>query len=574
MADPRKHLAERFTEAMARCFGAEAAGVDPLVKPSQNPRFGDYQANVAMSLGKRLGLKPREVAERIVSALSIDDVCEPPEVAGPGFINLRLRRAYLEGVVRSMYADASLGVEAADRRRRVVVDYSGPNVAKEMHVGHIRSTVIGDALVRALEARGHEVVRRNHLGDWGTQFGMLIEHMADRGADVAGRFEVSDLNGMYREAKAKFDGDAEFAERSRRRVVALQSHEGETLKLWRALVAESQRHFNAVYARLNVKLADGDVVGESAYNDELPGVVEELEERGIASESEGAVVAFVEGFESPMIVRKGDGGYGYDATDLAALRRRVVEEGAERVVYVTDARQKQHFAMVFDVAGRAGWLEGATAEHVPFGAILGEDGKPFKTRSGETVRLAELLDEAERRAGAIVAEKNPSLSDAERDEVARMVGVGAIKYADLSTDRTRDYVFSWPRMLAMDGNTGPYLQYAHARVRSIFRKAGLDTAPAGAGAGLSIESPEERALALTLTRLSPTLASVDEKLEPHHLCGWLYEVATAFSAFYENCPVLKAEGGVRGGRLALCELSARALGRGLELLGIEAPERM
>lgn len=575
MADPQKQLTHRFSAAIAASFGDELAEVDPLIKPSQNPQFGDYQANVAMSLGKRLGQKPRDVAAAIVAKLEVGDLCEEPEIAGPGFINLRLSGGYLAGLMREMLADAALGVEPAETRQRVVVDYSGPNVAKEMHVGHIRSTVIGDALVRVLEARGHTVVKRNHLGDWGTQFGMLIEHMADTGADGGERFEVADLNTLYREAKQKFDEDTDFADRARQRVVALQRHEEQTLKLWRALVAESQRHFNAVYARLGVALTDDDVMGESAYNALLPDVVAELEQAGIVTESEGAAVAFVEGFESPMIVRKRDGGYGYDATDLAAVRQRVRDEAADRLVYVTDARQKQHFAMVFDVAQRAGWLSGATAEHVPFGTILGEDGKPFKTRSGETVRLADLLDEAERRAAAIVAEKNPSLDEAARREVARMVGIGAIKYADLSNDRTRDYVFSWPRMLAMDGNTGPYLQYAHARIRSIFRKAKLDGAPAGASGAIAIDSPHERALALTLARLSPTLGSVSEKLEPHHLCGWLYELATAFSGFYENCPVLKTDDEqVRAGRLALCELSASALKRGLELLGIEAPERM
>ncbi|MFN8545629.1 MAG: arginine--tRNA ligase [Candidatus Binatia bacterium] len=572
MADPADLLHRRVQDAIARAFGPEFADTDPLVRPAQNPRFGDYQSNAAMSLAKRVGRNPRQTAEAIVGALDTSGLCGPPEIAGPGFVNLTLTTEFLAAQAAALAGDERLGVEAAAEPGTVVVDYSGPNVAKEMHVGHLRSTVIGDALARTLAFLGQHVVRQNHLGDWGTQFGLLIEHLLEH--PTAGG---SDLNVLYRAAAARFETDAAFAERARHRVVALQHGDPATLDVWRRLVRQSTDYFNTVYGRLGAALTDDDIRAESFYNDRLADVVSTLEAQGLARESEGAICVFLPGFVTkdgeplPLIVRKSDGGFLYATTDLAALRYRVEVLGARRLIYVTDARQQQHFAMVFAAAERAGWLPpGVRAEHVTFGTVLGEDGKPFKTRSGDTIRLAELLDEAERRAAALVAAKNPALDDAARAAVAHAVGIGAIKYADLASDRVKDYVFSWDRMLAMDGNTAPYLQYAYARIRSIFRKAGVEAMPATP----VLAHPAERALVLTVLRLGGVVRAVGTTLEPHRLCAHLYDVATAFSAFYEGCPVLQADESVRAGRLLLCDLTARTLRLGLELLGIDVLDRM
>jgi len=569
-------IAGRVRDAIVRVYGAEHADTDPLVRPTQDPRFGDFQANVAMGLGKRLGKKPREVAEAIAGALDVADLAAPPTIAGPGFINLRLDDRHIARLAGEAVRDARLGVPAASRPAHVVVDYSGPNVAKDMHVGHLRSTVIGDALARVLAFQGHRVTRQNHVGDWGTQFGMLIEHLVEQGRALDD--DSLDLTACYREASARDGADPAFAERARRRVVALQSGDPESRRMWARLVALSERRFQAVYDRLNVQLTSDDIRGESFYNDRLPAVVADLRAAGVARESEGALCVFLDGFKTkdgaplPLIVQKGDGGYLYATTDLAALRYRIADLGARRLVYVTDARQRQHFQMVFATARAAGWVpEGVELDHVVFGSVLGEDGKPFKTRAGETVGLASLLDEAEERARAIVAEKNPDLGADERARVARAVGVGAIKYADLASDRVKDYVFSWDRMLAMDGNTAPYLQYAYARIQSIFRKAGLEGAPAG---DLLLTEPAERALVLTLLQLDGVVEAVGRTLEPHRLCVYLYYVATAFSAFYEACPILSAAPEIRGSRLVLCQLADRTLQTGLGLLGIATVERM
>jgi arginyl-tRNA synthetase len=569
-------IARRVRDAIARAFGAELADTDPLVRPTQDPRFGDFQANVAMGLGKRLGRKPREIADALVAALDLSGIASRAEIAGPGFVNVRLDDRYLAACAHDAAADRGrLGLPATAAPETVVVDYSGPNVAKEMHVGHLRSTVIGDALARTLVFQGHRLVRRNHVGDWGTQFGMLIEHCVEIGARLG---VDTDLTELYRTAVARDASDAAFSERARARVVALQSGDPETRRWWQELVALSERQFDAVYRRLDVTLTLDDIRGESSYNALLPDVVADLSAKGLARESEGALCVFPEGFTTkegeplPLIVQKSDGGYLYATTDLAALRQRVLELGAHRLVYVTDARQRQHFQMVFAVARAAGWVgPDVRVEHVVFGSVLGEDGKPFKTRSGDTVRLAELLDEAEERALAVVVEKNPDLGPEERTLVAHAVGIGAIKYADLASDRVKDYVFSWPRMLAMDGNTAPYLQYAYARIRSIFRKAGLDAAPA---ASIVLKEPAERALVIQLLAFEGVVDAVGRTLEPHRMCGYLYDVATAFSAFYEACPVLQAEPAIRDSRLVLCELTAGTLAVGLGLLGIETVERM
>jgi arginyl-tRNA synthetase len=568
-------VAERIRDAIVRAFGPQMADADPLVRPTQDPRFGDFQANVAMGLGKRLGTKPRAVAEALVAALDLAGIAGPPEIAGPGFVNVRFDDAWLAGLAGDAAADrARLGIARVAHPQTVVVDYSGPNVAKDMHVGHLRSTVIGDALARTLDFLGHRVVRQNHVGDWGTQFGLLIEHLLDR--QEAGSDTDADLTRCYRAATQRDATDPAFSERARARVVKLQAGDPETRDAWARLIALSATQFQTVYARLGVTLTPDDIRGESTYNPLLPTVVHDLRAAGLARDSEGAVCVFLDGFKGkdgepvPLIVQKSDGGYLYATTDLAALRYRIDRLGARRLVYVTDARQRQHFQMVFAAARAAGWVaDDVRLDHVVFGSVLGEDGKPFKTRSGDTVSLADLLDNAETLAADLVLQKNPDLAPAERARVAHAVGIGAIKYADLASDRVKDYVFSWPRMLAMDGNTAPYLQYAYARIRSIFRKAGLETAPT---ATIRLDEPAERAL--VLVQLDGVMETVARTLEPHRLCGYLYDVATAFSAFYEACPVLQAPAGLRESRLVLSGLTADTLEIGLGLLGIETLERM
>ncbi|EYF00142.1 arginine--tRNA ligase [Chondromyces apiculatus] len=582
MADPIFALGQRFEAALAAALGAEHAKTDPALRRSVH---ADYQANVAMALGKRLGRPPREVAQAIVDRLDVADLCTRVELAGPGFINLHLRDETLARELTDLAQDARLGVPSPTPET-VVIDYSSPNVAKEMHVGHLRSTVIGDALARTLEALGHRLIRQNHLGDWGTPFGMLIEHLLDRsaesGAGEAGSdaaAAIADLDGFYREARAKFDADPAFAERSRRRVVLLQGGDEATLGLWRRLVATSTRYFSVIYRSLGITLTEQDHAGESRYNPELRGVIEELSGKGLVTESEGALCVFPPGFTGkegqplPLIVRKQDGGYGYATTDLAAVRYRLRDLGATRLLYVVGAPQSQHFAMVFEAARQAGWLAPpARAEHVAFGSVLGPDKKMFKTRSGETVKLAALIDEAAERATKVVTEKNPDLDPETTAAVGRAIGIGAVKYADLSSDRIKDYIFDWGRMLAFEGNTAPYLMYAHARIRSIFRKAEGEGESVGA---IVVKERPERALALELLRFGTVVSEVGDTLEPHRLCGYLFDLAGAFTSFYEQCPVLKApEAATRGSRLALCNLTARVLARGLSVLGIEAPERM
>ncbi|HUR18320.1 MAG TPA: arginine--tRNA ligase [Acidimicrobiales bacterium] len=582
MADPLRTLLAPFATAITRAFGPEYAATDPQLRRSQQAQFGDYQANIAMGMARLVGRSPRDVAQAIVEVLEVDDQCDKVEVAGPGFINLTMRPDHLAAAVAAVAGDDDLGLVRAGTPETVIVDYSGPNVAKEMHVGHLRSTVIGDALVRTLGAVGHRVIRQNHLGDWGTPFGMLIEHLADLGTEAgAPSPSIGDLDAFYQDARAKFEADPAFAERARARVVTLQGGDEPTLALWRALVAESQRHFEAVYRRLGVRLSPEDIRGESFYNSLLDETVEELQASGLLVVDQGALCAFPPGFVGregqplPLIVRKSDGGYGYDATDLTGLRFRVRDLDAQRIVYVVDARQSQHFAMVFAVAGQAGWLgEGRRAEHVAFGTVLGPDGRPFKTRTGGTVKLVDLVEEAVERARVVVTENGRELDVAEREAVAQAVGIGALKYADLSSDRLRDYAFDWDRMLSFDGNTAPYLQYARARIRSIFRRAGEEGAGVGAGA-VVIAEPTERALALQLLSFDSAVQQSAALLQPHRLCTYLFELASAFTTFYEHCPILRADSDEqRSSRLALCDVTARILARGLDFLGIEAPDRM
>lgn len=582
MNDLQQLIETRLAAAVTAGLGAEFADADPLITAATNPRFGDYQANLAMGLAKRAGRKPREIADALVGALVTEGLFEKVEIAGPGFINLWIEPAVLvEQVRRSAEAQWQPGA-VGEPTETVVVDYSSPNVAKEMHIGHLRSTILGDAIVRVLTALGHRVVRQNHVGDWGTQFGMLIEHLVAQGADQASRHhDIGDLNTFYQEAKARFDVDEAFATQARQRVVLLQQGEEQTLALWRLLYDQSLEHFQAAYQRLGVLLQSQDIRGESAYNPALAGVVQDLKALGRLEESQGARVVYPAGFQGkegeplPMIVQKSDGGYLYATTDLAAARYRVDVLGADRVVYVTDARQSQHFAMVFAVLRETGWVPAQVRlDHVSFGTIMGADRKPFKTRSGGTVRLSEVIDEAIERAAAVVAAKSPDLSADQRAQVAAVVGIGALKYADLANDRVKDYVFDWDRMLALEGNTAPYLQYSYARIASIFRKGEL-TREAADGWPITVVESQERALALRLLQWPRVLGAVGQSLEPHRLCTYLYELASSYHSFYEHCPVLKAEDPVvRQGRLALCARVAATLRQGLGLLGIGVVERM
>ncbi len=577
MADPLVTLAALLQPAFDAVAGR--SGVDPVVRPSDR---ADAQANGALALAKELGRSPRDVAEAVVAEVRRrGDVRGTLEVAGPGFVNIVVDGSFLADEVARVAADDRLGVRPAARARKVIVDYSAPNVAKEMHVGHLRSTVIGDALVRMFEFVGHQVIRENHIGDWGTPFGMLIEHLIDLGEDEAAEhLSLGDLDGFYKEARAKFDASDDFKERARARVVALQSGDAETRRLWQLLVQLSTEYFNLVYSLLDVRLTDADIMGESAYNDGLSAVLDRLGALGLLTESDGAEVVFPPGYTNrdgdplPLIVQKGKGGFNYATSDLACVIDRVERIGSDLILYVVGAPQAQHLSMVFDVARLAGWLpEGTDAVHVSFGSVLGSDRKMLKSRSGETPKLVELLEEAIARAGEAVAEKNPELADDAKAAIARMLGIGAVKYADLSTDRVRDYVFDWERMLSFDGNTAPYLQYAHARICSIFRRAGIDRSSLRAVVPQIVEK-EERALALAVLGFDSAVADTLERYSPHRLCTYLYELATAFTGFYEHCPVLKADGEVRESRLALCDLTARVLERGLDLLGIGAPEQM
>jgi arginyl-tRNA synthetase len=580
VADPSVLLAERFALALGE-VNPDLAGADPVVRRSDR---ADYQANGAMALAKRLGQSPRDLAAALTERVDLAGIAHTPlEVAGPGFINVNLRDDFVARAVDEMAADARLGVRPAAVTETVVVDYSAPNVAKEMHVGHLRSSIIGDAIVRVLGFLGHRVIRQNHLGDWGTPFGMLIEHLNDVGeGEAAGELSVGELGAFYQAARAKFDADPDFAERSRRRVVALQAGDPDTLAKWRLLVQESGRYFVEVYRRLGLLLTPEDNAGESSYNDLLADTADELRRLGLLVESEGAWCVFPPGFKSrdgdplPLIVVKSDGGYGYDTTDLAAIRYRLRDLEATWIVYVVGAPQHDHLEMVFEAARQAGWLvPPARAEHVAFGSVLGDDRKMFRTRAGASVRLVDLLDEAVARATAIVAEKAPHLSADEQAAVAEAVGIGAVKYADLSNDRVKDYVFDWDRMLDLAGNSAPYLQYAHARVRSIFRKAeaeGIAVDDLRASAELE---PAERALALELLSFDGAVAGAAETNQPHRIATYLFGLAGAFTTFYESCPVLKAATDEqRRSRLLLCDLTARVIAAGLDLLGIAAPERM
>ncbi|TDC55443.1 arginine--tRNA ligase [Actinomadura sp. KC345] len=581
MPDPQLLLTARVQAALSAAFGPSYADTDPVIRPSQ---FADLQANVALPLAKKLGRKPRDVAQEIVANLDTAGVVSDVQVSGPGFVNLTLSDAWIAAEAQRALEDERLAVPTADKPQKVVVEYSSPNVAKEMHVGHLRTTIVGDAIARILAFLGHDVVRDNHVGDWGTPFGMLIEHLLDLGEEAAARGDssVSDLTAFYQAARRKFEGDTEFADRSRRRVVALQAGDAETLRLWQVLVDVSKQYFNSVYGRLGVTLTDDDIKGESFYNDLLAPTAQELEDKGIAVISEGALCAFPPGFTGregeplPVIIRKSDGGYNYSTTDLATIRYRVDTEHVDRMVYVVGAPQALHFQMVFAVSRMAGWLNGEVeAEHAQIGNVLGTDGKILKTRAGGTVKLSELLDEAVERAGAVFDEiqHDEPFDDATRAAIVQDVGMGAVKYADLSVARDSEYTFDFDRMISFNGKTGPYLQYAAARIRSIFRKGGL--APEDATGPITLGHPAERALALELLGFGAVLKQAGDTAEPHRLASYVYAVADAYTTFYENCPVLKApDEPTRASRLALCAATLRTLTTGLDLLGVPTPERM
>jgi arginyl-tRNA synthetase len=574
MADPLVIVADLLAPAFASVAGTDEA-VDPVVRPSDR---ADAQANGALALAKTLGRKPRDVADDVVAAANLAGKATV-EVAGPGFINVTFDEGFLEEQLDLLATDDRLGVRLAATPERVVVDYSAPNIAKEMHIGHLRTTVIGDALVRLLDFVGHTVIRENHVGDWGTPFGMLIEHLLDIGeTEAVSELSVGDLDGFYKQARTKFDGSEAFQDRARKRVVLLQSGDPDTLRMWKLLVDLSMQYFDRLYRKLGVLLTDDDLAGESMYNDLLPDVVERLRTVGLLQESDGAEVVFPPGYTNregeplPLIVQKRGGGFNYGTSDLACVLDRVERVKATLLLYVVGAPQSQHLAMVFDVAAMAGWLRPpARAVHVAFGNVLGTDRKMLKSRSGEPVRFVDVVDEAVERATASVREKNPDLPHDEQIDIGRMVGTGALKYADLSTDRIKDYVFDWDRMLSFEGNTAPYLQYAHARIKSILRRAAQSETAQRSAQTLVLQ---ERELILQLLQFDSAVHDTLDKYSPHRLCTYLFELAQNFTAFYEACPVLKAEPHTRAFRLVLCEQTARVLAKGLDLLGIEAPERM
>jgi arginyl-tRNA synthetase len=601
-------LEQKISATMANATGISECAA--IVRPSTDPKFGDYQVNGIMPLAKKIKTNPRKVAEQVVAKVDVSDICEAPEIAGPGFINLRLKPDFVADRLLQIANDGErLGIDRAHEPKTIVVDFSSPNIAKQMHVGHLRSTIIGDCICRLLELLGHKVIRQNHIGDWGTQFGMLCalydeKVLADKSEEGMDEDKtLADLEAFYKEAQQHFESDEKFANTARAAVFGLHTGHSIWLSYWENIVEYSKRHFKEVYARLGVTLTDADIMGESEYRHALPLIVDELKRKNLAVYSDGAMCVFLPGFKDkegkplPVIIQKSDGAYLYATTDLAALKYRVEGLRADRIIYVTDARQTLHFQMLFAVADMAGWLNpqdglrqknGKKIEplHVTFGSILGEGGRPLKTREGENVKLKDLLDEAVERARKIVEEKNPELSDKQKDEIAKAVGIGAVKYADYSNNRTSDYVFSYDKMLAMDGNTAPYMQYAYARVKSIGRKAqtkGVDVESELAGLNhqdglrqkVSLTEPAELDLAKHLIRYGEAIQAAVADYRPNYLTSYLYELAQKFSTFYTDCPVLDAGPDKRPTRLLLCDLAARTIKHGLsELLGIEVVEQM
>lgn len=588
---PHKSIELRLQAAVSAVLpGADTASV--LVRPCPDPKFGDYQSNALMSLAKERKMNPRQLATDVLAKLDVSEVCEKVEIAGAGFLNFRLKPSALAEALQSAIRGEHLFFQRTSQPRTAVIDFSSPNVAKPMHVGHIRSTILGDSLARALRLLGHNVITDNHIGDWGTQFGKLLvgwKTQLDRAALQAD--PIAEMERLYKAINAASEADPAVQERARQELVMLQSGDAENLGIWREMIVLSEVQFDTIYKRLGVKF--DHVYGESFYNPLLKEVVQQLRGKGIAKESEGAMCVFSDGSlppkqdpflkqedgewkDNPALIQKSDGAANYATTDLATLAYRLETWHPDEIVYVTDGRQQLHFHQIFATFRRWHPETKVKLAHVWFGSILGEDGKPFKTRSGETVKLADLLDEAEERAYGVVSEKNPDLPEAQRKEIARVVGLGAIKYADLVPNRQSDYVFSWDKMLALNGNTAPYLQYAYTRIRGIFRKGGAEAALPDVGTSFPIllNAPDELTLAKYLLNFGLVLEAVAEEYRPNFLCNYLYELAGHFARFYENCPVLKAEPAERASRLVLCDLTAKVLKQGLEVLGIEVLEQM
>lgn len=586
MKATQEQLRVKLQKALGEAFGTEYAGVDPILVSASNPKFGDYQANVALPLAKQLGQQPRAIAQQIVDKLEVSDICKSPEVAGPGFINLKLKTEYLEAQLKAIQTDSRLGIAPTKNPKRVIVDYPSPNIAKEMHVGHLRPAVIGDCLSRILEFVGHEVQRISHVGDWGTPFGMLIAYLEEaypEALTTSDNLNLGDLSSFYRQAKKRFDADKEFQEGARLAVVKLQAGDEKTLLAWKIVCQLSSRAYQVIYNLLGI--APFIEQGESFYNALLPEVVEELDKKGLLVENQGAKCVFLEGFTNregeplPLIVKKSDGGYNYAATDLTAIRYRVQVDKAQRVIYPVGAEQTNHFAQIFQVARKALWItEDVEFIHAPFGLVLGEDGQKLKTRSGEAVLLRELLDGAIAHARADIENR---IQEEEREEteefinnVAHVIGISAVKYADLSQNRTSNYSFSYEKMLALKGNTAPYMLYAYVRTQGISREGNIDYQKLGEDAQILLREDTELTLAKHLLQLDEVISEVEEDLLPNRLCEYLYQLSDKFNKFYENCPVLKAEEPARTSRLVLCDLTATTLKLGLSLLGIGVLERM
>ncbi len=580
------YLTTQLDRAIVAALGVDYAGTDPLLGLSSNPKFGDYQANIAMGLSKKLGQPPRAIAQSIVDQLDVSELCEIPQIAGPGFINFTVKPSYLTTQLQAMQLDQRLGVAVAETPQRVVVDFSSPNIAKEMHVGHLRSTILGDCIARVLEFRGHDVIRLNHVGDWGTQFGMLILYLREaypQALITADALDLGDLVVLYKKAKKRFDEDAEFQEAARKEVVKLQAKNPDSIKAWNLLCEQSRREFQIIYDRLNVQLTER---GESFYNPHLAAVVTDLRSSGLLVESNGAQCVFVDGFVNrsgdplPLIVQKTDGAYNYATTDLAAIRYRIQTDRADRLIYITDAGQSDHFAQVFQVAKRAGWVPAhIDIVHVPFGLVLGEDGKKIKTRDGEAIQLKELLDEAIDRFRADLESR--LAVEADRQETpefitnsAEIVGLSAVKYADLSQNRLSNYAFSYDKMLALQGNTAPYMMYAYVRVQGISRKGGINFDKLGDHAQIILGTELELTLAKHLLQLASVITEVERDLLPNRLCQYLFELSQKFNQFYDQHSVLQAEEPIRTSRLILSDLTAKTLRLGLDLLGIPVLERM
>lgn len=585
MQSVSERLRETCREALGAAFGPSYGETDPLLAQTNNPKFGDFQSNVALSLAKPLKQAPRAIAEQIIANLDLAELCETPTIAGPGFINFKLLPSFLAASVQQMHCDDRLGISHTDTPKRTVVDFSSPNIAKEMHVGHLRSTIIGDSIARVLEFLGHDVLRLNHVGDWGTQFGMLITYLREvcpEALTTADALDLGDLVAFYKRAKKRFDEDEAFQENSRNEVVKLQAGAKDTLQAWSILCDQSRREFQKIYERLNILIEER---GESFYNPFLPQIIQHLEDVNLLVEDQGAQCVFLEGFKNkagdpqPLIVQKSDGGYNYATTDLAALQYRIQSDQAQRIIVITDSGQANHFAQVFQVANRAGIISAdVDVVHVPFGLVQGEDGKKLKTRSGETIRLKDLLNEAVIQAEQDIRQR---LSEDEREEsdefitsVSKIIGLGAVKYADLSQNRTSNYIFSYEKMLARQGNTAPYMIYAFVRVQGISRKGNIDFNQLSADTTILLNEPEELALAKHLIQLQDTLTAVAEELMPNRLCQYLFELSQKFNQFYERCPVLTEDETRKTSRLMLCDLTARTLKLGLSLLGIDVVDRI